>query len=128
MNHFLRIALLIAILVYYLCIYYLLKEKKLLLKYSLLWIISGLIMILLVIFPQPFEYIMHLIGVVEMTNGLFAVVLLVLIFILISLTSIVSSQNSKIRQLVQQCAMYEKQLRQLEEQFNNMKKTKENNS
>lgn len=123
MNVSLRIALFTALAIYSIFIYHLLKRKRLSLKYSLLWIFFGLIMIILVIFPQPFEYIMHSIGVVEMTNGLFAIVIFVLIFILISLTSIVSSQNSKIRQLVQQCAMYEKQIRVLEEQINNTKGT-----
>lgn len=109
----LRITIIVALIIYYACILYLLRRKSLTLKYTLLWILSGLIMILIVIFPDVFESMIHKIGVVEMTNGLFAVVLFAILIILISITSIVSKMNRRIRQLVQQCAMYEQEIRKL---------------
>lgn len=114
MNISLRLTLIVALLIYYVVLFYLLRKRALTLKYTLLWIISGIVMILVVAFPALFEKLMRVIGVVEMTNGLFAVVCFAILIILISITSIVSKMNEKMRQLIQQCAMYEKRIRELE--------------
>jgi len=116
----LRITIIVALIMYYACIFYLLRKKSLTLKYTLLWIFSGFVMILIVIFPDLFEKMIHKIGIVEMTNGLFAVVLFAILIILISITSIVSKMNSRIRQLVQQCAMYEREIRNFHEKIENL--------
>lgn len=117
MDMSLRITIIVALVIYYACIFYLLRRKSLTLKYTLLWILSGFVMILIVSFPDTFEKMMHKIGIVEMTNGLFAVVLFAILIILISITSIVSKMNSRIRQLVQQCAMYEQEIRKLKKEI-----------
>lgn len=117
MNSSLRIVLSIALLVYYICIFYFLKKKSLTLKYTLLWLFTGLVMVLVVIFPQALEAVLHAMGIVELTNGLFGLVCFALLIILLSITSIVSMLNDKLRKLVQQCAMYEKRIRDLEERL-----------
>ncbi len=117
MNSSLRIVLSIALLVYYFCIFYFLKKKSLTLKYTLLWLFTGLVMVLVVIFPQALEAVLHAMGIVELTNGLFGLVCFALLIILLSITSIVSMLNDKLRKLVQQCAMYEKRIRDLEERL-----------
>lgn len=114
MNSSLRIVLAIALLLYYICIFYFLKKKSLTLKYTLLWLFSGLVMVLVLIFPQALERILHAMGIVELTNGVFGLVCFALLIILLSITSIVSMLNEKLRKLVQQCAMYEKRIRDLE--------------
>lgn len=119
MNTSLRIAISIALVAYYSCIFYFLKKKSLTLKYTLLWLFTGLVMVLVVIFPQALEQILHWVGVVELTNGLFGIVCFALLIILLSITSIVSILNEKMRRLVQQCAMYEKRIRELEMKLEN---------
>ena len=114
MNSSLRIVLAIALLLYYICIFYFLKKKSLTLKYTLLWLFSGLVMVLVLIFPQALERILHAMGIVELTNGVFGLVCFALLIILLSITSIVSMLNEKLRKLVQQCAMYEKIIRDQE--------------
>lgn len=117
MDRSLRIAIIIALIFYFACIFSLLKRKNLTLKYTLLWLVAGVVMVLIAAFPGGFEKLMQFIGVIDMYNGLFAVVIFALIIILISITSIVSNLNDKLRQLVQQCSMYEKRIRDLEEQL-----------
>ncbi|MDO5147435.1 MAG: DUF2304 domain-containing protein [Eubacteriales bacterium] len=119
MNTSLRGAIVIALIIYYVVLLYLLRKRALILKYTLLWLTAGVIMILIVIFPQAFEKVIHSIGIIEMTNGLFAVTLFAIMIIVVSITSIVSKMNERIRQLVQECAMYEKRLRELERKFTN---------
>ncbi len=114
MNSSLRIAIAIALLIYYGFILYFLRKKSLTLKYTLLWLFTGFVMVLIVIFPQTLNRILHAMGVAALTNGLFAIVCFAMLIILLSITSIVSIQNDKFRRLVQQCAMYEKRIRELE--------------
>lgn len=118
MNLYLRIALLIGIAVYFICTFVLLKKKSLNLKYTLLWIFLGIVFLLVVIFPVILKVPMQMIGVVEWTNGLFALLLLILMIIDMSITAIVSKMNERMRKLVQQCAMYEERIRKLEEKQN----------
>lgn len=117
MNEYLRISLLIGIAVYFICIFFLLKKNSLNLKYTLLWIFLGIVFLLVVIFPVILKVPMQQIGVVEWTNGLFALLLLILLIIDMSITAIVSKLNERMRKLVQQCALYEERIRQLEEKL-----------
>lgn len=119
MNTSLRVVICIALLVYYACILYFLKKKSLTLKYTLLWLFTGFIMVLVVIFPQALDRVLHWMGVATLTNGLFGMVCFALLIILLSITSIVSILNEKLRRLVQQCAMYEKRIRELEMKLEN---------
>lgn len=115
MNAYLRIALLIGITIYFVCIVFLLKKRSLNLKYTLLWILMGIVFLLVVIFPVILQIPMRMIGIVEWTNGIFALLLLILLIIDMSMTAIVSKMNDRMRKLVQQCAMYEERIRKLEE-------------
>lgn len=116
MNPYLRVALLVGIAIYFICIFTLLKKKSLNLKYTLLWIFLGIVFLLVVIFPVILRVPLQMIGVVEWTNGLFALLLLILLIIDMSITAIVSKMNDRMRKLVQQCAMYEERIRKLEEE------------
>ena len=118
MNLYLRISLLFGIAVYFLFIFLLLKKKNLNLKYTLMWIIMGILMLLVVIFPNIIKVPLNMIGVVEWTNGIFALMILFLIIISMVITSIVSKLNERNRKLVQQCALYEKRIRSLEQKIN----------
>ena len=115
MNTLLRIALLTALFLYFAGIFYLLKKRLLELRYTLLWIFSGIVMMLIVFFPAAFERLMNRIGIIEAPNGLFAVVLFLLLVILVSMTSALSKMNRQIKTLAQKFAAYEKRLRMLEE-------------
>jgi hypothetical protein len=92
----------------------LLKYKEISLKYTLLWLLSGLLMILLVIFPSLLSGISHALGFQSNMNGLMVFGVAFIIMIIMSLTSIVSKQSSKIRNLVQYTAMLEKRIRDIE--------------
>lgn len=114
MNIVLRISLLIGILFYFNILTYLIKKKRLNLKYSLLWIFSGLGMLFIAVFPNVMISVIKLLGIIDITNGLFLLALFFVIVILMSITAIVSKMKEKNKELVQQCAMLEKRVRQLE--------------
>jgi len=110
----LQIALLIALCVYFLLVFYLLKKKMLNLKYTLLWLAAGLIMLVLTICPRLLEWGSAFVGVFDPTNALFAVIFFCVIIILMSLTAIVSKQNEKLKRIIQADALLEKRVRDLE--------------
>lgn len=110
----LQITLIIAVVFYFVIICYFLKNKALSLKYTLLWLFAGLAMGILVIYPETLMFLNALVGIQWNMNGLFAWGILFIGCILLSLTSIVSRQNNKIRQLVQTISRLEKRIRDLE--------------
>ena len=110
----LRAAMLIAIVIYFVLLLHLLKKKSLNLKYTLLWIFSGFLMLLLAVFPQLLNWFSGLVGIYEPTNALFAIIIFCNIIILMSLTSIVSKMNEKNKRLIQSIALLEKRIRELE--------------
>lgn len=111
----LQITMLIAVGLYFLIVFGLLKKKTLNLKYTLLWLASGIIMLALAVFPQILAWFAVLVGIYEPTNALFAFMFFCVIIILMSITAIVSKLNEKIKRLIQSVALLEKRVRELED-------------
>ena len=110
----LRVTLIIAVICYFIIILYFLKQRALNLKYTLLWLLAGVVMGLLVIFPELLVRIIHIFGIEDNMNGLFIICIAFILMILMALTSIASRQNMKIRSLVQEIAILDKRVRELE--------------
>lgn len=110
----LRLTLIIALVCYFIVILYFLKQKALNLKYTLLWLVAGFVMGILVVVPELLVRIIHIFGIQDNMNGLFLFAIGFLTMILLSLTSIASRQNRKIRTLTQELAILEKRVRDLE--------------
>lgn len=110
----LRVTLIVAVVCYFIVILYFLKQKALNLKYTLLWLVAGLVMGVLVAVPELLMLIIHIFGIQDNMNGLFIFAIGFIIMILLSLTSIASRQNRKIRTLTQELAILEKRVRDLE--------------
>ncbi len=111
----LRIALSIAILIYFVIVFCLLKSGKVSLKYTLLWLAMGIFLALLVIMPEILNWIRDLFGFELAINALLVGMIAFAFVLLMSLTSIVSKQSEKIRRLVQESAVLEKRIRELED-------------
>lgn len=110
----LRFVLIVAVICYFIIILYFLKQRALNLKYTLLWLLAGAVMGILVIVPELLTAIIHIFGIQDNMNGLFIFCIGFIIMILLSLTSIASRQNRKIRTLTQELAILDKRLRELE--------------
>ncbi len=110
----LRMAMLIAVALYFVLVLYLLKRRSLNLKYTLLWLLSGVMMLALAVFPQILNVFSDLLGIYEPTNALFSIICFCIIIILMSLTAIVSKLNEKSKRLIQTVALLERRIRELE--------------
>lgn len=111
----LRFFLIAGVICYFIIILYFLKQRALNLKYTLLWLLAGVVMGLLVIFPNMLVRMIHMFGIEDNMNGLFIICIAFILMILMALTSIASRQNAKIRQLVQEIAILDKRIRELEQ-------------
>ena len=110
----LRVTLIIVVVSYFLVILYFLKQKALNLKYTLLWLVAGGVMGILVVVPELLARLIRIFGIQDNMNGLFLFCIGFIILILLSLTSIASRQNRKLRTLTQELAILDKRVRDLE--------------
>lgn len=115
MNTRLRVALILALVLYFISIWKLLKKGKMSLQYSLLWIFSGGVMFVLAMFPKLLDNVANFLGIIDYRNGLFAAILFGLIMLLMYLNTLVTELGNKIRILIQEIALLEKRVRELEE-------------
>lgn len=116
----LQITLSVAVICYFIIILYYLKRKMLELKYTLVWLITGLVMGTMIYFPQILVRFVRLLGIESNMNGLYILCIAFIIVILMTLTSIVSRQQLKIRTLIQEISMLEKRVRELEDETENV--------
>lgn len=114
MNRALQLFLLLAITLYFFALVHFSRRKRVEPKYMLLWIISGVIMIALTLFPALLNRVSRFLGIYDPTNALFAIVLFCVIIILMALTAILSHHNADIIRLVQENALLEQRIRELE--------------
>lgn len=111
----LRVVLIIGVITYFIIILMFLKKKELSLKYTLLWLLAGVVLGVMVVWPELLIWFVHLLGITGTMNGLFIICIAFLIMILMSITSIVSRQADKIKNLTQTISKMEKRIRELEE-------------
>ena len=103
-----------AAVLFFVLLVWLLKRNRLSLKYCLLWLLSGIIMLVLAVFPGVLDWFSHAIGIYSSVNALFAVILFCGMMLMISFTVIVSREKQEIVKMVQRIALLENRIRELE--------------
>lgn len=114
MNPVLHIILIIAVVTFNVIIIYYLAKNKLNLKYSLVWLAAGAGMFILSVFPDIVTVMGTLIGIATPVNTVFLFAGMFMILIIFTLTIIVSHMNNRIYRMVQEQALLEKRVRELE--------------
>lgn len=120
----LQICLIIGVVIYLIIILNLIKKKRLNLKYSLLWIVTAVIMIVIAAFPKLATYVANAMGIYSVVNAVFIIAGLFALLIILSLTSIVSKQTERIVSLTQEQAILERRIRSLEDNIEDNNKEK----
>ena len=92
-------------------ILYFVKKEKIKVKYAVLWLLLFGFLFIFMIIPGLLEWLTSLLGFQMSSNMIFSLLLGVLVVINISLTGIVSSQDKKIRLLVQEVSMMKKKFK-----------------
>ena len=105
----------VGVLLFYALLVYMLARHALILKYTIIWMAAGLVLVVFLLFPETVLKVSDLIGVTNPVNAVFLMFAGVAIMLLLSLTSIVSQLSSRARRLTQSVALLEKRVRELEE-------------
>ncbi len=83
----------------------LLRKRRLKEEYAWLWILTGLSMIILVVWYKPLVFITNLIGAIEPTTTLFIFSILFLLAISIHFSIIISKLSLQVKDLTQELAI-----------------------
>ena len=92
----------------------LIRKNRVALKYALLWLLSGVLMLLFAIFPQLLDGMARMIGIYSPVNALFAVLLSCGLVLMISFSVIMSGNKKAIVRLTQEISLMENRIRELE--------------
>ncbi len=84
---------------------YLVKKEKISVKYSLVWLLPCLVLIIFTLVPGLLLWFTKISGFQTASNMIFAMLIGLLIIISISLTVIVSKQKEHIRLLIQEVSL-----------------------
>lgn len=101
----LTLGLVIVSLVLFIVIIMILGKRRIPVKYSLVWLFSSFLILLIAIVPQLFQKIAKALGFVTMSNMVIGLFIFILLMITIILTVIVSGQRKKITLLIQEVSM-----------------------
>lgn len=93
-----------------------LKKGRIPEKYSLLWYFISLVIFILALFPNAFAFVTEKVGFQTMSNLIIGIILVLLTFLTMALTIIVSGQRKKTTLLIQEISM-------LKSNVNNQKKS-----
>ena len=108
MNIYLKIVLIITSVVLFFSTLNLVRKDKIAFKYSLIWLLSSIIILFVSLFPNLFGKITNLVGFKLSSNLIIAIFIFFLLVITRILTKIVSEQNQKITKLIQEVSMLKK--------------------
>lgn len=101
----LRIALILTAGIFILMVLHHVKQRRLLLKYSLSWLVISLGMILAAVFPRLASLAAGLVQIETPSNLIYLVGLFVLLFLSLRITLRLSKQTSDLREMIQQQAI-----------------------
>jgi hypothetical protein len=83
----------------------LIRRRRLQERYSIIWFLFGIVMLVGAIFPQVLELLAKAMGVRDITIALFSLILFVLLALALSFSVIASRQATQITRLAQELAL-----------------------
>ena len=86
-------------------ILHLVKKNKIAIKYSLVWLVPCILLLIFVLVPGFFTWTTNLLGFQTGSNMVLTILVVILLIISISLTLIVSKQKEQIRLLIQEVSL-----------------------
>ncbi|MBQ7412300.1 MAG: DUF2304 domain-containing protein [Clostridia bacterium] len=113
----LHIFLIVCVSIFFLVLLRYLVKRKLNLKYSLIWLLASIVMLVGVIFPQIIVWLCSLVGIQTPANAAFFVAIIFLFVLVMMLTAIVSHMNLRVYRNTQTQAILEKRVRELEDKL-----------
>ena len=109
-----RIGLILGAILFLFIILWMLKKQKLTVRYSIVWFFAAFVLVLFAVFPYIVLVLRDLLQVELVSNLVFLMVLAFVLFMLLSISCIVSVFSEKLKRLSQEAALLEQRVRDLE--------------
>ena len=98
-------------------IVWLIKHKKIEVKYSIIWLAFSATMILFALFPYLVLVLGDISGVANPVNFIFMTLFVFILLIMLSVSAVISGFSTKIKRLAQANALLEKRVGELEKKL-----------
>ena len=108
----LRVALVIYAIILFVVVTHLLKKEKLPEKYTILWYIFSLVILLIGIVPQFLEIISKSFGFEVLSNFVIGVLITLLTIMCLALSIMIAGQKKKITLLIQEVSILKKEFKE----------------
>lgn len=109
----LRLAIFLVAFVLLLFVMYLMRKGRLPIKFAILWLLPIFLLLIVAVIPDMLMWLTKLIGFMTLSNMTIGILFVILIFITISLTVIISGQKEKIRILIQEVSILKEEVKQM---------------
>lgn len=113
MNSRLQIIMVIASLLFLCYIVMMLRNKKIELKYTLAWLLTGICLLATAIFPSLLKLLSNLLNIVEPVNTLFLSIIFFMLLIIFTLTIALSRNANRVKTLTQEIGIIKMELEKL---------------
>lgn len=113
----LQVLLIFGAIVLFVMIVWLIKNKKIEVKYSIIWLAFSATMILFAVFPYLVLVLGDISGVANPVNFIFLTLFVFTLLIMLSVSAVISGFSTKIKRLAQANALLEKRVRELEKKL-----------
>ena len=105
-------------------VFELIRRRRLKEEYSLLWLLSSIMILLFSIFPGLLDIISQLLGMYYLTT-LFVISFLFLLLIVLHFSTVISRLSSMNKELTQELSILNYEFKDLNERFNKLTSVKE---
>lgn len=115
MQNPLKIALIIVLLVYIFIILKSVKRKNMRIGYLVFWSITAVVLIIALLIPNLVESISNFLGFGVPINMIFSAAIFIILYLIFHLTVLISKEQKRNVQLIQEVSMLKKRVQELEE-------------
>lgn len=106
----LRIFVAIVCILFFIYTLWQVKKNRLMLKYSLVWLLLAVVLCVVALFPGPVEILAEALGFETLANFIFVVGFFFVLLMVLSHARAISQKNAQITRLTQQVALLEKRM------------------
>jgi len=95
------------------------RKERIKEAYSLIWLTMGIVFLIISLWIRALEYISYLVGIYYSPIVFFLILIIMILFILIQYSIVISNQTEKIKTLIQESALLKKRIEEQENTITN---------
>ncbi len=95
------------------------KNKKLQLSYTIFWLISGIVLVIILVIPNCLSNITKILGFEVPSNMIFFITIAIAFYLILELMIALSKENKRNITLIQEMSILKKRVEEIEERIKN---------